>query len=77
MDIRFSDVITAYRSQDSCETTLLRPLENWKAEFDRKNIVGVLAKDMSKAFDSVYPASYPLEFSVMFARYSCIPGSFL
>ena len=77
MDIRFNDAITAYRSQNSCETTLLRLVDNWKAVFDRKNIVGVLAKDMSKAFDSVCPASYPLEFSVLFARYSCIPGIFL
>ena len=57
MDIRFNDAITAYRSQNSCETMLLRLVENWKAEFDRKNIVGVFASDMSKAFDSVCPHS--------------------
>lgn len=31
-------------------------VENWKAELDRTNIVGVLASDMTKAFDSVCPA---------------------
>ena len=68
MDIRFNDTITTYRSHNSCETTLLRLVENWKAEFDRKNIVGVLASDMSKAFDSVCQASYPLEFSGFFLQ---------
>ena len=56
MDIRFNDAVSAHRPLNSCETMLLRLVENWKAEFDRKNIVGVLALDMSKAFDSVCPA---------------------
>ena len=53
MDIRFNDAITAYHPPNSCETLLLRLVKNWKAEFDRKNIVGVLALNMSTAFDSV------------------------
>ena len=41
MDMRFIDAITAYRPRDSCETTLLRLIENWKAQLDRRNIVGL------------------------------------
>ena len=55
MDIRFNEAVTAYRPQNSCETTLLRLIENWKEELDRKNYVEVLTSDMSKAFDSLCP----------------------
>ena len=41
MDMRSIDAITAYRPHDSCETTLLRLIENWKAQLDRRNIVGL------------------------------------
>ena len=41
---------------NGCETTLLRLVENWKTELDRKNFVGVLSSDMSKAFDSLCPS---------------------
>ena len=47
--------MTAYRKNHSCETTLLKLVEAWKREIDRKNIVGVLSTDMSKAFDSLHP----------------------
>ena len=48
--------MTAYRRNHSCETTLLKLVESWKWEVDRKNIVGVLSTNMSKAFDSMHPA---------------------
>ena len=47
--------MTAYRKNHSCETTLLKLVEAWKRAIDRKNIVGVLSTDMSKAFDSLHP----------------------
>ena len=31
-------------------------VENWKTELDRKNFVGVLSSDMSRAFDSLCPS---------------------
>ena len=55
MDDRLSDAITAYRAQNSCETTLIRLTETWRSELDSKKIVGVLSSDMSKAFDSLSP----------------------
>ena len=55
MDERLSDAITAYRVKNSCETTLIRLIENWKVELDSRRVVGVLSSDMSKAFDSLSP----------------------
>ena len=56
MDMRFNEAVTAHRPQNSCETTFLRLIENWKEELDRKNYVGGLTSDMSKAFNSLCPA---------------------
>ena len=56
MNIRFNEAVSAYRPQNSCETTLLRLIENWKEELDQKNYVGVQKSDMSRAFDSLCPA---------------------
>ena len=53
MDDRLSDAITAYRTKNSCETTLITLTETWRAELDSKRIVGILSSDMSKAFDSL------------------------
>ena len=54
--MRFIEAVTAYRPQNSYETTLLRLIENWKEELGRKNYVGVLTWNMSKTFDSLCPA---------------------
>lgn len=56
MDMRFNEAVTAYRPQNSCETTFLRLIENWKEELDRKNYVGGLTLNVSKAFNSLCPA---------------------
>lgn len=53
----FNYRMTAYRKSHSCETTLLRLFEDWKAAMDKNKSVVVLSTDMSKAFDSL---SYPL-----------------
>ena len=47
--------MTAYRKNHSYEKTLLKLVEAWKRAIDRKNIVGVLSIDMSKASDSLHP----------------------
>ena len=36
MDDRLSDAITAYRTKNSCETTLIGLTETWRAELDSK-----------------------------------------
>ena len=55
MDPHLYQKLSAYRKQHSCETTVLRLIEDWKAAADRKNCVTVLSTDMSKAFDSLHP----------------------
>ena len=54
MDPILSDNSTAYRKSHSCETTLIRLVEEWKMELDCGKLVGMLSTDMSKAFDSLY-----------------------
>ena len=55
MDPYLSDKLTAYRRKHSCETTLVRLVEEWKRAVDAKEEVAVLSTDMFKAFDSFYP----------------------
>jgi hypothetical protein len=46
-----SPFMSAYRKHYSCETSLLRLVDDWKHELDNKNIVGIVLMDLSKAFD--------------------------
>ena len=48
-----SDFLSAYRKNYSCETTLLRLVEDWKESLDRGELVAMVAMDLSKAFDSL------------------------
>ena len=52
----FDDFMSAYRKTYSCETTLIRLLEDWKHTLDHKKVVGLLSSDMSKTFDSMSPS---------------------
>ena len=47
--------LSGYRKNHSCETTLIKLTEDWKLTVDEKQYGGVLLKDTSKAFDSLYP----------------------
>lgn len=47
------DYISAYRRHHSCEISLLRLTEDWKASRDRKELVAVVSMDLSKAFDTI------------------------
>ena len=51
----FGDGLTTYRKRNSCETTLIGPVEDWKLARDNRLLVGILSTDMSKAFDSLHP----------------------
>ena len=50
-----SNCLTAYRKQNSCETTLMKLMEDWKEALNSSNVVGILSTDLSKAFDSLHP----------------------
>ena len=47
------DFISVYRKNYSCESTLLRLTEDWRAGLDNKELVTVISFDLSKAFDCV------------------------
>ena len=49
----FSNFLSGFRKWYSCQTTLLRMIEDWKNYLDNGNIVGTIAIDLSKAFDSL------------------------
>ena len=49
----FSKFLSGFRKGYSCQTTLLRMIEDWKNSLDNGNIVGTIAIDLSKAFDSL------------------------
>ena len=57
LSVYFKDIlsgfISAYRKNYSCERTLLRPKEEWRASLDNKELVAVISLDLSKAFDCV------------------------
>ena len=50
-----SSNLTAYRKNQSCKTSLIGLVERWKQAVDKRNVVGVLSTDKSKAFDSLHP----------------------
>ena len=54
-DDRLGDGLTAYRKHNSCETSLIGLVEDWKLARDNRLSVGILSTDMSKAFDSLHP----------------------
>ena len=45
--------IAAYRKKYSCNSVLIRLVENWKKQLDNKKFVGAVLMDLSKAFDCV------------------------
>ena len=47
----FNDLISAYRKGYSCQSLLLKCVDNWKTALDRKQFVSLLFMDLSKAFD--------------------------
>ena len=55
IDPMLNNNLTAYRKGQNCETSFIGLVERWKQAVDKRNVVGVLSTDMSKAFDSLYP----------------------
>ena len=49
----FNDLISAYRKGYSCQSLLLKCVDNWKTALDRKQFVALLFMDLSKAFDGL------------------------
>ena len=53
IDSLLSDIISAYRKKYSTNNVLMRLIENWKNNLDKKKHVGAVLMDLSKAFDCV------------------------
>ena len=49
----FSKFLSGFRKGYSCQSTLLRMIEDWKSYLDNGNNVGTITVDLSKAFDSL------------------------
>ena len=47
----FNNLLNAFRKGHSCQTLLMKCIEDWKSALDENNHVGVLFTDLSKAFD--------------------------
>ena len=43
--------LSAFRKSFSCETVLIRLIEDWKALLDQHQVIGAMMLDLSKAFD--------------------------
>lgn len=52
---RLSNFLSAYRKFSSCETSLLRHTEDWRRSRDKKELVGIVSLDLSKAVDNTVP----------------------
>ena len=46
MEPYLSNCLTAYRKQNSCKTTLIKLMEDWKEALDNSNVVGILSTDL-------------------------------
>ena len=49
----FSKFLSGFRPTFSCQTILLKMIEDWKQSIDNGKMVGTIAVDLSKAFDSL------------------------
>ena len=49
----FSKYLSGFRQKYSCQSTLLRMIEEWKLALDNGNMVGSIAIDLSRTFDSL------------------------
>ena len=47
----FDIFLSAFRAQYSCQSTLLRVIENWKQALDHNKYVAAILMDLSKAVD--------------------------
>ena len=45
--------VFAYRKHNGCDTAILSLTEEWKKELDNQKVVGLVAMDLSKAFDTL------------------------
>ena len=47
----FEDLLCAFRKKCSCQSTLIKAIDDWKVSLDHNEMVGTVFMDPSKAFD--------------------------
>ena len=47
----YNPFTAAFRKQHSCQSVLIKIIEDWKQAFDQNKYVGAILMDLSKAFD--------------------------
>ena len=47
----FEDLLCAFRKKYSCQSTLIKAIDDWKVSLDHNQMVGTVFMDLSKAFD--------------------------
>ena len=49
----FHELLCAFRKQYSCQSTLVKMIDDWKESLDKNNVIAVLSMDLSKAFNNL------------------------
>ena len=47
----FEDLLCAFRKKYSCQSTLIKAIDDWKVSLDRNQMIGTVFMGLSKAFD--------------------------
>ena len=47
----FEDSLCAFRKKYSCQSTLIKVIDDWIVSLDRIQMIGTMFMDLSKAFD--------------------------
>ena len=47
----FEELLCAFRKKYSCQSTLIKAIDDWKVSLDRNLMIGAVFMDLSKAFD--------------------------
>ena len=47
----FEDLLCEFRKKYSCQSTLIKAIDDWKVSLNRNEMVGTVFMDLSKAFD--------------------------
>ena len=53
METKFSKFLTGFRKKHNTQYALLRMIENWKTQLNKRKKIGVIIMDLSKAFDTL------------------------
>ena len=67
----FDSLLSAYRKRYSCQSVLIKFIEEWRQSLSDQKNVGALFMDLSKAFDCM-PHGLLLEMSYQWRRCSLI-----